>query len=114
MAAPESLIAGYAHRNKGRGVRSYRGALRADRKAEPSWTCTHDHVSTVSAVICAEGEKDRRVQAAKEVMVLLHCQPCNVYFGEKGWEASDLAGHCPYCDVPLGWAKVIVLERPGS
>jgi hypothetical protein len=108
MVPPEDLIAGYAHRRM--GTASYRGALRETRKGEPVWTCSHDHLVSSSAARCAEGEKDRRVQGAQEVM-LLHCKPCDLYFGEKGWAASDLAGECPYCYVPLTCAKVIVLER---
>lgn len=109
MTAPGDLIPGYAHRRM--GVASYRGALRETRKGEPVWTCGHDHLVAPSAVRCAEGEKDRRVQGAKEVLLLLHCGPCDLYFGERGWHASDLAGDCPYCEVPLGCVKMMVLER---
>lgn len=106
---PEELLPGYAHRHK--GTSSYRGALRVTRRDPPVWTCTHDHFSPPVARRCAEAEKDRRVQAAKEVLQLLHCMPCDLYFGENGREASDRLGECPYCDVPLGVVKVMVLER---
>lgn len=105
----EDLIPGYVHRR--RGTASYRGALREKPKGEPVWTCSDDHLVSSSAVRCAEAEKDRRVEGAKEVMLLLHCEPCNLYFGEEGWEASDLHGECPYCSVPLSCVKVAVLER---
>lgn len=110
--AAEDLIPGYMHRR--RGVASYRGALREKPKGEPVWTCNDDHLVSSAAVRCAEAEKDRRVQGGREVMVLLHCKPCSLYFGEPGWEASDTFGHCPYCDVPLDWVKVAVLERSES
>lgn len=109
MPRPEDLLAGYSHRSK--GVASYRGALRVKPKDPPVWTCGHDHVVAPAAVRCAEAEKDRRVQGAKAVMLLLYCEPCDIYLGEKGWHASDLAGDCPYCEVPLGCVKVMVLER---
>ena len=109
MPTAEDLIPGYMHRR--RGTASYRGALRETAKGEPVWSCDHDHLVSSSAVRCAEDEKDRRVQGAKEVMLLLRCEPCDLYFGEQGWHASDLAGDCPYCEVPLGCVKVMVLER---
>ena len=106
---PQDLIAGYAHRRM--GVASYRGVLRETRKGEPVWSCKDDHLVAPAAVRCAEAEKERRVQAAQEVLLLLYCGPCDLYFGENGWQATDQIGECPYCDVPLGTAKVIVLER---
>jgi hypothetical protein len=110
VTAPEDLIPGYSYRRQ-RGVASYSGALRTGPKDPPVWTCPDDHLVSSSAVRCAELEKDRRVQGAKQVMLLLHCEPCNLYFGEEGWHASDLYGECPYCEVPLSCVKVLVLER---
>ena len=109
---PGQLLAGYAHRSK--GVTSYRGALRETRKGEPVWTCSHDHFSPASARGCAEAEKNRRVAGHGEVLLLLYCKPCDLYFGENGWGASDRAGECPYCEVPLATARVMVLERGPS
>lgn len=99
---PDRLIAGYSHRDKGA---SYRGALRDNPRNAPLWTCDHEHFSTAVARRCAESERERRVQGAREVLELEHCKPCS-----KWWQGLPDAA-CPWCYVPLERVKVIVLER---
>jgi hypothetical protein len=105
MPDADGLVAGYAYR--GRGTASYVGVLREDPRSrkKPAWSCPHDHLVATSAVLCADAELDRRVQAGRAVFWLLHCVPC-----ERWW--PDGAGPpCPLCGVPLERLKLAVLER---
>jgi hypothetical protein len=101
--SPAGLIAGYAHIM--RGAARYRAALRYSPGSEPAWTCKHDHASPGGAVSCARAEKDRRTEAAKTVLALRRCEPCERWF-------DDGPGHdCPACGFLLERVKVQVLER---
>jgi hypothetical protein len=106
------LVAGYAHRR--RGVSSYVGVLKQDRKSAPVWACTHDHLTTVKAAQCAEAELERRAQGGREVFELLHCTPCSKWWSPEEAGTTPPGGtECPRCGVPLEMLKLAVLERTG-
>jgi hypothetical protein len=104
VTAPDLLVPGFT-----RGPRSsYRGALRDNPRNNPEWICTHEHLLPAAARRCAQGERERRMQGASEVLELSHCKPCATW-----WEGLPSAV-CPWCDVPVERVKVIVLERGPS
>jgi hypothetical protein len=98
------LLPGYAHWK--RGTASYRGKLHTGPKALPEWLCEHDHVTTASALRCAEAELEQRRQGGRQVFSLLRCESC-----ERWWDDARGVTACPACSVPMARVKVLVLER---
>lgn len=101
--SPGDLIAGYAHIM--RGAARYRGALRWSPGAKPVWTCKDEHLLPAGAVNCAGREKYRRVESAKTVLWLRHCEPC------ERWYDDGPGRDCPACGFSLDRVKLQVLER---
>lgn len=106
------LIAGYKFERL-RALTIYRGVLRRDPKARPSWTCKHDdHLAPGSARKCAEAELERREQGRGEVFTLLHCERCSEAGASSWW--NDVDGEeelaCPRCGVTLRRMKLVVVS----
>jgi hypothetical protein len=103
--APQDLVPGFAH--IARGTTQYRGTLRDPLRREPVWHCVDNHLSPVRARQCAEAEKDRRVQAAGSVLVLLNCTVCEAW--QPGTPGAAVT--CQWCGRPLERVKLAVVER---
>lgn|GEM_PF-3489606 len=110
MADPDKLKPGHCYL-RGRGVASYAGVLREGEGVR--WRCGHDHASARHADRCAGAELERRRQAARAVLELLHCGSCDIYFGPDGEvlraREEQEGGECSLCRRPLDPVRVIVL-----
>jgi hypothetical protein len=119
-AAPEELTPGFVFANRALGTAW--GALRdGDRIV---WRCSslpghRPHPVPVRARQCASAEQERRAQGGRDVLALLRCPACGVWWDDTP-PSSDalvrlLSGRCPACGGPVTWHKVVVLEqgKPG-
>lgn len=111
----EALQAGYRHLKP--GVASYAGVLRYGANGSALWTCPHNHMLTTIAKACAGAELDRRRQSAEQVFELLHCAPCDVWFGMGREHHRDFMedealgdGRCPRCGHQLTASKIMIIE----
>lgn len=115
---PRELTAGFMFENRNLGTA--RGVLRDGSKV--IWTCSHrPHPVPIMAGQCAEAELERRRQGAQEVLWLLHCVPCSVFWdlapGAAGQGENFIwlaRGRCPQCNVPGQRVRVAILERQES
>lgn len=76
------------------------------------WECKHAHFTAMSARRCAESELNRRLEGAKQVLTLMHCQDEGMWYDPARDRANVdwRAGMCPRCGVPMLRERVMILD----
>lgn len=103
MSSSDDLIPGYT-RTPGKLAGSALAGVLRTRGATVRWKCLHEHLLVTQALNCARAELNRRMETAREVITLWHCENCSVYYADpKDVRDDQVPGgvSCPQCRGPL-------------